>query len=403
MQPAWSPLRSVVVDELMDEWVDASDAPPLTASSPAVAWPPPPPPPPPPRGRRRDWRWWVGGFGRILIALGVLLLGFVAYQLWGTAIQHDRSQRDLEKQFSAQLSSTVPAPTTTATSPPSSTLVPTTTVPATTVPSTTVPPTTMPPRPVFTNGDPVARLEIPRLNLNEIVVAGVGVDDLKKGPGHYPQTPLPGEPGNAAIAGHRTTYGAPFLDIDKLKPGDEIDATTYAGRFVYRVTGTQIVSPDNVSVLDNTPDDRLTLTSCDPKYSAKNRIIVTASFDAGASAPPVTAPPVTAPPVTAPPSTVAPPDSSPDNPVVTTTPPVATTAPSLVTTDDSFQRGWFDDPHAWPQVAAWGAACLAVVLAAGWIGRRTRRWVGWIVGIVPFLVPLFFFYENISRLLPPNI
>ena len=76
------------------------------------------------------------------------------------------------------------------------------------------------------------------MGVDEIVVAGVGVDDLKKGPGHYPQTPLPGEHGNAAIAGHRTTYGAPFLDIDNLQPGDDVVATTYAGRFVYKVTGT---------------------------------------------------------------------------------------------------------------------------------------------------------------------
>src|SRR5262245_26252901 len=208
----------------MDEWVDAGDGSPATEAPSAPA----------PRRQRRDWRWWVGGAGRILIALGVLLLGFVAYQLWGTAIQHDRAQADLEKEFSAQLGTTVPGPTTATTvtvGPPSTETATPTTVP-------TTPPPTAPPRPVFTEGDPVARLEIPRIGVNEIVVAGVGVDDLKKGPGHYPQTPLPGEPGNAAIAGHRTTYGAPFLDIDNLQPGDQIMATTYAGRFVYQVTGT---------------------------------------------------------------------------------------------------------------------------------------------------------------------
>jgi sortase A len=271
-------------------------------------------------------------------------------------------------------------------------------------PTTVAPPTTVPARPAFTNGDPVARLEIDRIGLNEIVVAGVSVDDLKKGPGHYPQTPLPGEPGNAAVAGHRTTYGAPFLDIDDLQPGDEIVTTTYAGRFVYRVTGTQIVSPSDVSVLAGTDDDRLTLTSCDPKYSAKNRIIVTAAFDPDASSP-IVAP---TPPTTTPPVTTTPPDTSPDNPVVTTAAPVVptvvpTTAPSLVTEDNSFERGWFDDPNAWSQVALWGGACLAVVLAAWWVGRHTMRWTGWVVGFAPFLIPLFFFYENVNRLLPPNI
>ena len=93
----------------------------------------------------------------------------------------------------------------------------------------------------------MARLEIPRIGLDEIVVSGVGVDDLQEGPGPLPRRPLPGEHGNAAIAGHRTTYGAPFLDIDKLKPGDEVVATTYAGRYVYKVTGTKIVSPSEIS------------------------------------------------------------------------------------------------------------------------------------------------------------
>jgi sortase A len=374
--------------DLMDEWVDAGDTPTVVTE--------PAPEPPPSRRRRRDWRWWVGGLGRILIALGVLLLGFVAYQLWGTAIQHDRAQDDLEKEFTAQLgTTTVAAPTTTVAAAPS-TATPTTATP-TTVPATT------PPRPVFSNGDPVARLEIPRIGVNEIVVAGVSVDDLKKGPGHYPETPLPGEAGNAAVAGHRTTYGAPFFDIDNLQPGDQIVATTYAGRFVYQVTGTVVVSPSDTSVLDNTPDDRLTLTSCDPKYSAKNRIIVSAVIDQADSAPVVTA----APPTRLPPATTAAPpfDSTPDNPVVTTAAPpvVTTTPPSQVTLDDSFQRGWFDDPYAWPQVLLWGLGCVAVVAAGWWLGRHTRRWIGWMVVALPFLVPLYFFYENVARLLPPNI
>jgi len=378
----------------MDEWVDATEGPWAPPSVDAV----PEPAPPGRRRRGRDWRWWIGGVGRILIVVGVLLLGFVAYQLWGTAIQHDRAQADLEHQFSAQLGTTVPAPTTTVAAPPVSTVSPAT-VPTTV--ATTPPPTT--PRPVFADGDPVAKLEIPRIGVDEIVVAGVGVDDLKKGPGHYPETPLPGEPGNAAIAGHRTTYGAPFLDIDNLQPGDQIVATTYAGRFVYQVTGTVIVPPSDTSVLNNTPDDRLTLTSCDPKYSAKNRIIVTAALDQGESSPLVTAaPPTTVPsPTTAP----APAESAPDNPVVTTAAPpaVTTTVPAPASFDDSFQRGWFDDPYAWPQVLLWALGCAAIVAGGWWIGRHTRRWIGWVVIALPFLVPLYFFYENVARLLPPNI
>src|SRR5215468_7554805 len=103
--------------DLMDEWVDTVDGQLPPPTGPALAPPgsaPEAAPVRPPR-RRRDWRFWVGGLGRVLIALGVLLLGFVAYQLWGTAIQHDRAQNDLEKEFAAQLgTTTVPAPTTTA-------------------------------------------------------------------------------------------------------------------------------------------------------------------------------------------------------------------------------------------------------------------------------------------------
>jgi sortase A len=378
------------MDELVDDRADVVD-PPAKRSS-----------------RRRDWRWWVGGTGRILIAVGLLLLGFVAYQLWGTGIEHARAQSDLEKQFDDQLATTVaPATTVATTAAPATTVSPATTIgAATTVPATTTPPA--PTRPEFADGDPVARLEIPRMGLDEIVVSGVGVDDLKKGPGHYSQTPLPGEHGNAAIAGHRTTYGAPFLDIDNLKPGDQVVATTYAGRFVYTVTGSTIVPPSEISVLDDTPDDRITLTSCDPKYSATNRIIVTAAFDEADSSPLVGATPATTAPVT-----TAPPDTSPDGPVVSaavpttvaaTTAPPTTVAPSGgLSTDEAFQRGWFDDAAAWPQVIGWGLAGAAVVAGGWWLSRRSHWWVGAAAAALPFVVLLYFFYENVNRLLPPNI
>src|SRR4051794_4073779 len=307
--------------------------------------------------RRRDWRWWVGGTGRVLIVVGLLLLGFVAYQLWGTGIEHARAQSDLEHEFNQQLATTV-APTTA----PATTVAPSAAaVPTTTIPPTTAPPATAPPRPAFADGDPVARLEVPRMGLDEIVVSGVGTDDLKKGPGHYSQTPLPGEHGNAAVAGHRTTYGAPFLDIDQLAPGDDVIATTYAGRFVYKVTGTVVVPPSEISVLDDTPDDRITLTSCDPKYSATNRIIVTAAFDGADSTPIGAGPPASTTPVA-----TAPPDTSADGPVVstaviastvpaaTTTPATSVAAPVGLSADEAFQRGWFADAAAWPQVLVWG-------------------------------------------------
>jgi sortase A len=353
---------------------------------------------PPPRPRR-DWRWGVGLAGRTLIALGVLILLFVAYQLWGTSIQHARSQDVLAGQLDHQLSTTTTAPTPAPT--------PTTAVAPTTVPPITTPPTTVAPpaRPALVEGDAVARLEIPRIGVNEVVVEGVGVSDLKKGPGHYIGTPLPGEAGNAAIAGHRTTYGAPFGDIDKLRPGDEVDVTTYAGRFVYRVTGTQIVPPSDVQVIADTPDNRLTLTSCHPKYSAAKRMIVSAAFDPAASSllvggtTPTTAP---APVPTRPPN----PDvvsSTPTTALAPTTTTLAGGGPAVLAAESAFDEGWFSDRGAWVDVLLWGALGAAVAVGAWYLGRGTHRWIGWLAGVLPFLFVLYFFYENVSRLLPPNI
>ena len=110
-------------------------------------------------------------------------------------------------------------------------------------------------------------------------MAGVALSDLRKGPGHYPNTPLPGQLGNAAIAGHRTTYGAPFFRVDELAAGDEIIVTTVQGTFRYLVTEIKIVKPTDFSVLDPSPDATLTLTSCNPRYSSRQRIVVKARLD----------------------------------------------------------------------------------------------------------------------------
>jgi sortase A len=106
------------------------------------------------------------------------------------------------------------------------------------------------------------------------VVEGTDLDSLRKGPGHYPETPLPGEPGTTAIAGHRTTYGAPFRRIDQLKGGQRIIIDMPDGRFVYRVEGTKIVDDQDLSVLKPAGYRRLMLSACHPLYSAAERIIV---------------------------------------------------------------------------------------------------------------------------------
>ena len=133
------------------------------------------------------------------------------------------------------------------------------------------------------------------MDLDRIVVEGATAEALTKGPGHFPETPLPGQLGNAAIAGHRTTHLHPFFDIDKLQPGDEIIVTTLNGRYVYHVTGTEIVNPDDYAAVIPTTDvtkATLTLVSCTPRYSAKNRIVVRAELAPDLSDPLTEAAPV---------------------------------------------------------------------------------------------------------------
>ncbi|WP_053226572.1 class E sortase [Solirubrobacter soli] len=123
-------------------------------------------------------------------------------------------------------------------------------------------------------GDAVGKIQIPRIGLNTVFVEGTNAGDLRKGPGHYPATPLPGQHGTVAIAGHRTTYGAPFRKIDKVKPGDQITVVMPYGRFTYRVERTRIVPPTAVWVTQRVSYDRLILSACHPLYSAAKRIVV---------------------------------------------------------------------------------------------------------------------------------
>jgi sortase A len=104
----------------------------------------------------------------------------------------------------------------------------------------------------------------------------VGKSSLKKGPGHYDGTPLPGQPGTVAIAGHRTTYSAPFRRMNRLRPGDKITLTMSYGRFTYRVDGLRVVLPRNTGVLKQVRHNRLVLTTCTPVDSAAKRLVATA-------------------------------------------------------------------------------------------------------------------------------
>lgn len=397
-----------------------------------------------------DWRWVVGGIGRAFIVIGLLMFAFVAYQLWGTGIYTAQAQNRLDTQFAGlsrpagPVTTTSPAATS---SPASAPTAPADPVPADPVPAGTAPaggteggrvPTEV--RYPFdrpAEGDALVRIEIPRLDLNYVVVEGVALGDLAKGPGHFPESVLPGELGNAAIAGHRTTHGAPFADVDKLRPGDEIVISYPAvggttPRFVYRVTGTTIVSPsDYAAVVPTTDPTRATLVlaSCHPKRTSSQRIIVSSELATGLSSP-VFAP--TALPTVAPDATIPTGDdpagsqstaavdgsteaadtgntgstaasSIPDASTVDVaagTPAIAAPATSV----DAFSSGWFDDTGAWPPIILWGLALAAITFGGYLLARGYRRiWLGTLAAAVPFVVVLYFWFENINRMLPAGL
>jgi sortase A len=124
------------------------------------------------------------------------------------------------------------------------------------------------------DGRPLGRIKMPEIGVDAVVVAGTDTAALRRGPGHYPGTPLPGARGTVAIAGHRTTYGAWFRRINQLDPGDQITLTMPYGRFTYSVERRRIVSPDATWITNRVGYDRLVLSACHPLYSAAKRIVV---------------------------------------------------------------------------------------------------------------------------------
>ena len=189
--------------------------------------------------------------GNVFIFLGLSILFFVLYELVGTSIVTEHRQHDLQADFNTELAQA-------------------------------------PLNPAFTGRLPadkrrsgvqaLARMIIPKINVNVIVVEGVTLDRLAYGPGHYPQTKKFGEKGVAGVAGHRTGWSAPFFNLDKLGPGDEVIVQTIRATYTYRVTTTRVVTPDHSEVLNGNPSSQavqqLVLTTCTPKFTARNRLIV---------------------------------------------------------------------------------------------------------------------------------
>jgi sortase A len=214
------------------------------------------------------------GLGVLLIVGALAVLGNVAWQLWGTGIATARAQHRLAQQFQAA----VQHRPTTSTAGSSGPLIAASPSPAS--PGTDVLPTPASGQPSMPAGTVVAHLVIPKIGVNYYVVEGVGSSQLAEGPGHYPGTAPVGGDGNVGIAGHRTTHGAPFYNLNELQPGDLIYLTNTAGQtFTYQVTTQFVVPPSDGAVLNPTPTPSLTLTTCNPRYSATQRLIVQAALE----------------------------------------------------------------------------------------------------------------------------
>lgn len=197
--------------------------------------------------------------GNLFIVIGATIMLFALYELVGTSQITKRHQNALAAEFEALLASDEP----TLGGP----------LPEET-PKEKTPPRAGPP--------PIARLRIPKIEVNHIVVEGATLDALAYGPGHYRDTPPIGGKGSAAIAGHRTGWGSPFYSLDRLGAGDRIEVETADATYVYEVTRQIVVEPDDVWVLDGDPksDDKrkLTLTTCTPRFTSRLRLIVWADL-----------------------------------------------------------------------------------------------------------------------------
>ncbi len=346
----------------------------------------------------------IGGVGQSLIALGLCVLLFAGFQLYGTGLQTKAAQDDLALEFAAQVAAVEQIASNTTTQAPATTSTTVGTNDDATIEATVDP--NQPPavadalaEALLPKSEEIAgRIEIDRIGVDWYYVEGVTRDALRKGPGHYPDTPYPGQAGNAAIAGHRTTYGSPFAAIDRMEPGDSIKITTAQGEFFYEVlpyddgegneVGYLIVAPTDVEVVEDQGDNRITLTACHPKFSARQRIIVSAIL---VSAPGDPLPTTTS---LVPPSA----DELASEDEVTGS---STSEPaSTITASNDFEEslGWHYE-EAKP-AAIWAGLALLVAIAGAILGFRWKKWPAYALTLLPFMPLLYLCFVRLDRLLP---
>jgi sortase A len=184
--------------------------------------------------------------GKTCLTAAFILATYLAWVLWGTGIYTAREQGALRDELAQRLDEPRPRPG------------------------------------IHLPGQAYALLKIPSIGVDEVVVQGTDTETLQRGPGHYDETDDPWEDGGrVGIAGHRTTYGAPFWDLDQVRRGDVVTLITEFGTYAYRITRTEVIPPTRIGVLDPTKKPTLVLTTCTPRFSAAQRLIVYASLIPG--------------------------------------------------------------------------------------------------------------------------
>jgi sortase A len=269
------------------------------------------------------------------VTAGLIILLFVGFQTVGTNIIESHTQDQLRSQIAPTIQHAARI----------------------TGPLKTAELQTPPPR-----GTPIAILKIPTLGLDTVVIQGTKATDLQRGPGHYIHTPLPGEPGNVGIAGHRTTWGRPFYNLDSLPIGTHIVLASPQGTFTYKLTRLFVVDPSAVRVLKPTATPILTITTCNPRFSAAQRLVARAVLVRSSLSP-------------------------------VTTVRWSTPAPAK------------PDPSRWPALL-WAIAALVVVTATVILlnlTRRRRRWIVLVAGLPASIGLCLVAFVALTPFLPANL
>ncbi|WP_239405214.1 sortase [Frankia sp. Cj3] len=280
----------------------------------------------PPRRQPAGGRAVIGiAVGRVLLMLAALMLGFAGYLLAVSGLQQTRTQDNLYKTFRGQLAQTGDE--------------------------------VAPVAPPITPGVPVAIVEIPRLKVRQVVVEGTTSGALTRGLGHRRDTPLPGQAGTAVVYGRRSTFGAPFAKLDKLRIGDEIVATTGLGSATFTVVEVRDgrTPPRPLTA----PVNRITLVTSAPAVSPSHTLVVTAKL-------------------------------------TTAVAPSAGVRPAIY----ADERSLASEPAAALPLLLWAQVLLVAVVCATWLFHRWERWPAYLVSAPVLVAVVWNVYENLARLLP---